>query len=501
MRKSAFLFLIVLTFILAFSLQGIRGIWQPDEGYYVAVSVLMHHEGQYLIPKLDDEIFLDKPPMLYWGIVGGMKLFGQSEFAVRIFSGSCFALTALLVFELGRSLTDRFMEGFWAAIIYATMILPFIAADFVTPDTPLTLFTTLAMLAFWRSVRPAVKYPNLWKMVLCIAIGFGFLTKGPAVLIPCGAMFLWLLLSKRVFKYFLTPWIIVGLCLFIAAGMGWYIYMSDKLPGAAAYFFDNMVWGRLVSDKYQRNPGLSGSLIYVPVLLLGTLPWSVLWYDPDKGIRKYFSLVSWSQLQNDPVKLLLACWILVPIIVLCLASSKLGLYALPIFPAIALTTARLLPKIEASDMEDNIFSPALIKRLSFVLLVVGLLLVSRLILGAVPTANDCRALWKELKPFIPRGDYEIVAVDERVDGLYFYGAIEVENITRRTDPYPTYMPLQNVEAEAQDMLKDNFPHLFIIQGNKHLAELNAALSKPDWTIHRVQLHYDRWLLLCEPASQ
>jgi 4-amino-4-deoxy-L-arabinose transferase len=218
MRRIAFLSLIVLSFILAFSLQGVRGIWQPDEGYYVGVSVQMNQQGQYLIPRLDEEIFLDKPPMLYWGIVSGMKLFGQSEFAVRIFPALCFALTILLVFELGRSLAGRFAEGFWAAVIYATMIIPFFAADFITPDTPLTLFTTLSMLAFWRSLRPDAKYPNLWKMILCLVVGLGFLTKGPAALIPCGAMFIYLLVSGGLFRYFWTPWAGAGLILFLITG-------------------------------------------------------------------------------------------------------------------------------------------------------------------------------------------------------------------------------------------------------------------------------------------
>lgn len=503
MRRIAFLFLVVLSFILAFSLQGVRGIWQPDEGYYVGISVQMNHQGQYLIPKLDEEIFLDKPPMVYWGVVAGMKLFGQSEFAVRAFSGLCFAMTVLLVFAAGKSLSGLFYEGFWAAIIYATMIIPFVAADFVTPDTPLTLFTTLSMLAFWRSLRPSAKHPNLWKMVLCLAVGLGFATKGPAALIPCGAMFVYLLLSRNVFSYFGTPWAIAGIALFGVLGLGWYVYISLKLPGAAEYFFDNMVWGRLVSDKYQRNPGLGGSLIYLPVLLLGTLPWSILWYAPNKGLRRYFFAGIWKELLNDPVRLLLACWILIPLIVLCLASSKLGLYAMPIFPALALATAKLLPETITSGGTEELFSRASIKRFSFVLLWTGLLLVSRLVLGAIPSVNDCRALWKELSPYLPKGDYEIVAVDERVDGLAFYGAMEVENVTRRTNPYPTYTSLETVAVEAgkEDMLKDNFPHLFLIQGQKHLPVLEKILSESKWHLRRVGLRYDRWLLIYQPPPQ
>ena len=501
MRQAAVLFLLVSVAILAFGFQGARGIWQPDEGYYVGIAVSMSDQGQYLIPKLGEEIFLDKPPMLYWGIVSGMKLLGQSEFAVRVFSGLCFALTVFLIFLLGRSFFGRFEEGFWAALIYATMVVPFIAAGFVTPDTPLTLFTTLSMLAFWRSVRPGVKYPNLWKMVLCAAVGLGFLTKGPAVLIPCGAMFIYLLMTRKIVRYFLTPWAIAGLVIFVLLGLSWYVYISLKLPGSAAYFFDNMVWGRLISGKYQRNPGPVGALIYLLVVLAGTLPWSVLWYAPDKGLGRYFFAGTWKDLLKDPVGLLLACWIVVPLILLCLASSKLGLYALPVFPALAIATAKLLPETAASGRIEELFSRTSIKRFSVVLLWMGLLLVSRLVLGVIPSSDDCRQLWGELKPYIPNGEYEIVAVDERVDGLCFYGAAEVENITRKTNPYPTFMPPETVGIELEDMKKDDFPHLFIVQSEKHLREIQNILSASSWQIQRVALKNNRHLLVCLPQPK
>jgi 4-amino-4-deoxy-L-arabinose transferase len=496
MRQAAAFFILVLVIILAFGFQGARGIWQPDEGYYVGIAVKMNDQGQYLIPKLDEEIFLDKPPLLYWGIVGGMKAFGQSEFAVRVFSGLCFALTVFLVFVMGKSFSGRFADGFWAALIYSTMVVPFIAAGFVTPDTPLTLFTTLSMLAFWRSVRPGVKCPNVWKMVLCAAVGLGFLTKGPAALIPCGAMFVYLLIGRKVVRYFLTPWAIAGVVIFVLLGLSWYVYISMKLPESAAYFFDNMVWGRLISGKYQRNPGPRGALIYAAVLLAGTLPWSVLWYARDKGLDRYFFAETWKDLLKDPVRLLLACWIVVPVAVLCIASSKLGLYVLPVFPALALGTAKLLPETALSG--GTLFSRASSKRFFFVLLGAGLLLISRPILGAIPSANDCRSLWKELGPYLPKGEYEIVAVDERVDGLSFYGAMEVENNTRKTDPYPTFTPMEIVQLELEDMKKDNFPHLFLVRGVKHLREIQNILSASSWRIQQVVLKNDRYLLVCFP---
>lgn len=501
MKQTLIILFVLLLLIMAFCFQGIRAIWQPDEGYYASIAFSMNQRDQYLIPKLGEEIFLDKPPMLYWGMVAGLKLFGHSEFAVRAFSGLCFALTTFLVYRLGRAMSGKSSEGFWAGLIYATMGIPFFAAGFATQDTPLVLFTTLSMLAFWQSVRPDAIRSNLWKMILCAAVGLGFLTKGPAALIPCGAMFVYLLATRKTIRYFLTPWAIAGVALFAILGLSWYAYVAAKQPGALNYFFDSMIWGRLASNKYERNPGLTGALIYVLALFLGTLPWSILWYGREKGLRRYLSMAAWKTLRNDPARLLLVCWIVIPMIVLCLASSKLILYALPVFPAIALATAKLLPETAfAGCLSDPSYFQQINKRLSFVFIWVGLLLVSRLILGVIPSSDDCRTLWQELHPYIPTGQYEIAAVDKRIDGLWFYDAMEVENVTRKAEPYPSFIVPQTIEAEIGDMRKDIFVHLFVIQGQKHLQEVKGPISQSGWDVRQVQLKYDRWLLVCTPPS-
>jgi len=101
----AFVFLSGLLLLLGFGFQGNRGIWQPDEGYYTGTAVTMMAKDTLFVPYLgEDEIFLDKPPMVYWGIIAGLKIFGHTEFAVRFFHGLCFVLTALLVGALSYSM-------------------------------------------------------------------------------------------------------------------------------------------------------------------------------------------------------------------------------------------------------------------------------------------------------------------------------------------------------------------------------------------------------------
>ncbi len=145
--KSNWLSLLLVTFTLAFAFQGARGIWEPDEGYYVNCAVNMSKTGDFLIPRLNHEIFLDKPPLVYWGIAMGMRLFGFNEWGARFFTAMCFSLTALLVAWFGSSLWDR-RTGLLAGLFYATTIIPFAAANVTTPDTPLAFSIALAFYCF-----------------------------------------------------------------------------------------------------------------------------------------------------------------------------------------------------------------------------------------------------------------------------------------------------------------------------------------------------------------
>jgi len=250
MKSKLPLLVIVVILALAFAFQGRRGIWQPDEGYYTGTAVTMAAKHSLLIPYLgEDDIFLDKPPLIYWGILAGMKVFGHTEFAARFFHGLSFALTCAAVGVLAWQLFKDKRIAWASAVMYATMPVPLIAAHFITPDGLLALWTTLAGLCFWNSTQTTARRAGLWKLALAAVVGVGFLAKGPAVLIPCGAMFVFLLVRRRAVRYFWTAWSIPALAVFCIIGLSWYAWISWRLPGAFDYLFNSQIWGRLVSEE------------------------------------------------------------------------------------------------------------------------------------------------------------------------------------------------------------------------------------------------------------
>ncbi|MBN1125062.1 MAG: glycosyltransferase family 39 protein [Sedimentisphaerales bacterium] len=494
--------LIIILLVLGLLFQGSRGIWQPDEGYYTGTAMTMMKNGTFIIPYLgEEEIFLDKPPLIYWGIIAGIRLFGQTEFGVRFAHAISFILTSLSVGLLSFAMFRHRRMALFSSLIYATMIVPFFAANFITPDTHLALWTTLGGLLFWKSVQTSGRSSVIWKMLLCTVMGLGFLSKGPAVLIPCTGMFIFLLIRRQIIRYFLTFWSLVGLLVFGLVGLWWYVWISIKLPGAFSYFFDNQIWGRLVSDRYERNPGLHGALIYVPVLLLGSLPWSIVWWQEDRIRKIFLNKQWWIRLKNNPQVLFLTTWTITPLIVLALASSKLGFYALPVFAPLAILTAGLwinkYNNIPVSSLQWHKEQRRIIGLICSLILILPLLKLS---LSYYPHNNDMRAFWAEIERELPNGQVELCTIHDRADGLIFYTSQQVEHLTYDQDPYPTFLGTEHLQNEIFEPLSECEKIVLIIQDLDELSRIKNFLDTEGIQHRIINLSGERRLVYLNPTA-
>jgi len=67
----------------------------------------------------------------------------------------------------------------------------------------------------------------------------------------------------------------VGRVLFAVVALSGYGVVTAKTPGLLRYFLGGEVVNRVASDDFDRNGQWYGWLtVYVPTLLIGTLPWT-----------------------------------------------------------------------------------------------------------------------------------------------------------------------------------------------------------------------------------
>ena len=77
--------LVSIACLLAFAFLGTRGVWDPDEGRYTNVALVMLDSGDWLSPMRNAETgHWTKPPMTYWLIAAIVATFGQTPWAARL---------------------------------------------------------------------------------------------------------------------------------------------------------------------------------------------------------------------------------------------------------------------------------------------------------------------------------------------------------------------------------------------------------------------------------
>src|SRR5512135_1830099 len=131
---------------------GRPALWEPDEGRYAEIAREMVLTGDYATPRNNFELYFEKPPLVYWATAGAIRIFGPTEFAVRLpaalFSVGQVVLTAALAdVMLGAS------AGMLAALALMLSPLFFAFARFATLDPALAFFLTAALGAFFMAAR------------------------------------------------------------------------------------------------------------------------------------------------------------------------------------------------------------------------------------------------------------------------------------------------------------------------------------------------------------
>jgi 4-amino-4-deoxy-L-arabinose transferase-like glycosyltransferase len=403
---------------MAFGFQGTRGLSDPDEGRYCEVAREMLASGDLLHPTLEAEPHYTKPPMTYWSIAASLAALGHGEWACRLFQSLAYLATVLLVALSGVALFGR-AAGVLAGIVYATMALPFVAANIITTDTLLTLWEALAVYAFLRG-RTSPR--RVWPALTGLAFGLAFFTKGPPGLLFLPALWIYTRLPVARKQQPTAPLLDrSGLILLLAVGLWWFLFLVVTTKGILSYFLGDEVVGRLAGEHH-RNSGLWGAVkVYLPILTLGTLPWSLSWIGAWRRMRArgLMGFAPWRAGRVRPALTLLLLLILVPLAVFVLSRSRLPLYVLPLFIPISLASARALQlayESLAADLFSFRFRSQAWKILGGWVVV---LLCLRLAYAYWPNEADARALHARLP--VAQADEVVVTGGVRsVHGLAFY---------------------------------------------------------------------------------
>jgi 4-amino-4-deoxy-L-arabinose transferase-like glycosyltransferase len=333
--------LIVATlYVCYFSHLGAIGFVGPDEPRYAWVARDMVETGDWVTPRLYGKPWFEKPPLYYWGAALCFKLFGVSEAAARLPSGTSALMATLalawLALRLYGSETAR-----WLLLLLPTTVGMIGFSHAAATDMPFSGMLTIAMVAaavaigLTRNENTPIIPRTPWRALVVFGffLGLAVLAKGPAAIILCGgAVFFWALFTKRWRDAFrlLHPAAIAAFCF---TALPWYILCARRNPDFFRVFLIEHNFKRYLTPEFQHIQPL---WYYGPILLAAFLPWTV-----SSFIVLRDAAHSWREGRcvNSP-SLLFACWLIFPVVFFSLSKSKLPGYILPTIPPLGLLLAQ-----------------------------------------------------------------------------------------------------------------------------------------------------------------
>jgi 4-amino-4-deoxy-L-arabinose transferase-like glycosyltransferase len=380
---------------------GVAGLWDLDEALYSSIAREMGLRGDWVVTTFNARAFCEKPPLMFWLMMGSFKFLGVSEFAARLPAAILAIGTTLATYRLARRLFSAEV-AFWAGLATTSNIIFTISARAATVDSALVFVTTLAMALFAKGARlgetvegvgrianPShLAYrPTSWSTyaVIGILLGLAVLAKGPVgFLLPAASLGLFLLVMNAgglgwqdrgralavppsggpltatppVFDADLFRklfWQIVKLfspfhLLRVTWSMRPLTVLSFAslvaLPWYAAITWrTHGEWLAQFVNKYNLGPfgkpflGHDGPFYYhFVVVLVGLFPWSV--FLGPTIVNAYRAIRARGK--DLPSYVFVVCWIGVFFGFWSLCSTKLPHYVLPAYPALAILTGCFL---------------------------------------------------------------------------------------------------------------------------------------------------------------
>ena len=324
--------LLLLAAVTFFAGLGRGAITDSDEAFYADSAREMVASGDWITPYYNYEPRFQKPVLYYWLTAAASVVLGENEMAARLWAAMAGLGLVLVTAAAGRRWYDE-STGLLAGAIVATNFGYFSIGRMALPDLPLAFCITLAIWAALVATLEQERSPRKFVLLAALALGLGFLTKGPVgLIIPAIVIVPVLMIERRSIALTLSD-IVLGFIVMVAVAVPWYVVMwfrhgNEYLQG----FFIGDNFERFATDRFN-DP--RPWWFYVPIVAGGLLPWTPLalvWLGP---------LTQWIRRRRDigTIDLRLLLWALLPLAFFSLSVGKQPRYILPVLPPLALLLA------------------------------------------------------------------------------------------------------------------------------------------------------------------
>jgi 4-amino-4-deoxy-L-arabinose transferase-like glycosyltransferase len=317
--------------------------------------------------------YLEKAPVMYWGVAASYSIFGVSDWSTRLPLMLGALALLLATYALGKKAYGE-RGGLYSAIVLGTAVGPYIYTRFQIPDLIVGLWLTLGFYFFLRSLqeeRPS-RF-SCWGFAAACALSV--LTKSLIGLVfPFAAIGLFLFLTGNL-RHLLKLRLISSSLVFLGIAAPWHILAAIRNPPQGAvrgflwFYFVNEQFLRYINKRVPPGYDTVPLLIFWALLFVWLIPWTIFLPQALKQVPR------WREWRSnlDPRKqasLLFVLWALV-IVGFFSFSTRQEYYTIPALPGLALLIGGWLAKESQPDASPSALRSGRIS--STVLLVIALL--------------------------------------------------------------------------------------------------------------------------------
>jgi 4-amino-4-deoxy-L-arabinose transferase-like glycosyltransferase len=240
-----------------------------DSGLYAAISRQMVESGNWFDLKINDRAYDQKPHLFFWLAGLGIELFGNTNFAFKLFLFLFGIMGIYFTYLLARLLFSE-TAGRLAALFTGTSQMFFLYFLDIHTDTVLQ---SAVILSLWQLAEYMEQKKPVNFLIAFTGIGLAMLTKGPVGAVLPFFFVLFYLLQKKDYRQLVHPKWLAGIVwvLLIISPTLYHLWKSFGAEGLRFYFIDNNI-GRVSGEVAGSSTEL---FFYTYNLLWAFLPWTV----------------------------------------------------------------------------------------------------------------------------------------------------------------------------------------------------------------------------------
>jgi 4-amino-4-deoxy-L-arabinose transferase-like glycosyltransferase len=277
---------------------------------------------QWMIPRLNGDVRLQKPPLAYWLAAGSFRVFDINDFAGRLPFALAGWLTLAVVYRFARGLLDQRFALFTVAILLTSYMF-YVHFRLAETDSVAGLFVAAAIYWLWKgAAETQLKQSLLAYHLAGVAIALAVLSKGPPGVFPVLFFIAWAIVERNWGA--LRRALLSGALLTTAILAGWWFLYVRTSP-----------YAHVIGDELSVVTGgedhRQAFYMYFPQMLRASAPWT--------GLMIFGLVCAIRDWRTQPAARAALLWLGVILLPLCIIGNRQNHYLVPLTPALAMLAA------------------------------------------------------------------------------------------------------------------------------------------------------------------